>query len=263
LVASSTILIQTADLRASSHKTFLLFHIQFRRSLLFAPDDPNNLHQTVPQMHVEGLNVPRIKGYRYPAPGSRHGAKVPMRDHSDQLYDTTYAPHDPRNLPNTVSLLYTQEHATPIEKLILFNPIYYCQYSVTINSKDPMLLDSAPIRLGQSPGTNNPAVMAYDATGLRSTMTATWSELDKAVIKNALPDHLPGIHHNDVNFHVRIMSVDDRRINCVYFSFFVLGPEWESSLGEIEAECERKGIPYVMGRKYKFEVSENYNTLRW
>lgn len=54
-----------------------------------------------------------------------------------------------------------------------------------------MLLDASPIRAGQSPGNNNPAVLAYDPTGLRSTMSATWEELDKAVLKNALPDHLP------------------------------------------------------------------------
>lgn len=55
-----------------------------------------------------------------------------------------------------------------------------------------MLLDASPIRAGQSPGNNNPAVLEYDATGLRSTMSATWAELDKAVLKNALPNHLPG-----------------------------------------------------------------------
>ena len=63
---------------------------------------------------------------------------------------------------------------------------------MTINSKNPTLLDASPIRAGQSPGNNNPAVLAYDATGLRSTMSATWAELDKAVLKNALPNHLPG-----------------------------------------------------------------------
>ena len=55
-----------------------------------------------------------------------------------------------------------------------------------------MLLDSTPIRLNQSPGTKNAAVMEYDPSGLRSTMTATWGALDKAVIANAAPDHLPG-----------------------------------------------------------------------
>ena len=60
-----------------------------------------------------------------------------------------------------------------------------------------------------------------------------------------------------------IIELYSRRIKCLTLFLLELGPEWGSSLGEIEAECERKGIPYVMGRKYKFEVSENYNTLRW
>ena len=56
-----------------------------------------------------------------------------------------------------------------------------------------MLLDSTPIRLNQSPGNKNPAVLEYDPTGLRSTMSATWGALDKAVVENAAPDHLPGM----------------------------------------------------------------------
>lgn len=129
-----------------------------------------------------------------------------------------------------------------------------------------MLLDASPIRLGQSPGTNNPAVLAYDATGLRSTMTATWTELDKAVIKNALPDHLPGSFLNNLIFPSEVHRIV---FNRQYISklnelvSFALGPEWENHIDEIEAECVRKGVPFVMGRKYKFEVSENYNTLRW
>ena len=55
-----------------------------------------------------------------------------------------------------------------------------------------MLLDASPIRTGSSPGNKNAAVLAYDPTGLRSTMSATWEELDKAVLINALPNHLPG-----------------------------------------------------------------------
>lgn len=67
------------------------------------------------------------------------------------------------------------------------------QYSVTLNSTNPMLLDSTPIRTNQSPGNKNAAVLEYDPTGLRSTMSATWAALDKAVVENAAPDHLPGV----------------------------------------------------------------------
>ena len=41
------------------------------------------------------------------------------------------------------------------------------------------------------------------------------------------------------------------------------GPEWWKHRAEIALECERKGIPQVNGRKYKADITPNYNTLRW
>lgn len=120
-----------------------------------------------------------------------------------------------------------------------------------------MLLDASPIRAGQSPGNNNPAVLEYDATGLRSTMSATWAELDKAVLKNALPNHLPG-----KLMRCTLLVMTEYSPNN-YFLHNCTAAEWEKHQADIDAECERKGIPYVSGRKYKFQVSENYNTLRW
>lgn len=64
-------------------------------------------------------------------------------------------------------------------------------------------------------------------------MTANWPALQKAVIANAEPDHLPK-------------------------------PEWWNDIDAIAADCERKGIPMTPGRRYKFkEVSKNYNQVRW
>jgi hypothetical protein len=42
-------------------------------------------------------------------------------------------------------------------------------------------------------------------------------------------------------------------------------PEWFKHQAAIEAECERKGIPYVEGRRYDamFEKTRNYNQVRW
>ena len=83
-----------------------------------------------------------------------------------------------------------------------------------------------------SPGNKNPAVLAYDPSGLRSSMSATWSAMDKAVALRANPNHLPT-------------------------------PSWWNDLAEIEADCERKGIPYVAGRRPKLSASSNYNEVRW
>jgi hypothetical protein len=68
---------------------------------LFRPEDPNQLIQVLPQREVYS-SVERIKGFRYPAPGSRMDAKIPVRESEDAIYDTNYYSRDPRNLPNDV-----------------------------------------------------------------------------------------------------------------------------------------------------------------
>ena len=70
-----------------------------------------------------------------------------------------------------------------------------------------------------SPGMKNPAVARYDPTGLRSTMTASWKELDAALLKNAEPDHFPD-------------------------------PVWVTEIDKLNEECERKGLPYRLGKRY-------------
>jgi hypothetical protein len=79
-----------------------------------------------------------------------------------------------------------------------------------------------------------PAVTQYDPSGLRASMNATWEEMDKALEVEAKADHLP-------------MA------------------EWENELESIDAECERKGIPYVAGRHYTHNLSrpKNYTEVKW
>lgn len=75
---------------------------RIRAAIVFRPDDPNNLFQMLPPRQVP-VDVERIKGYRYPAPGSRGGARVPLRVTSDRVYDIKQFTRDPRNLPKDVS----------------------------------------------------------------------------------------------------------------------------------------------------------------
>ena len=74
---------------------------QGRNAILYRAEDPNNLHQVLPQKVVT-VPVDRIKGYRFPAPGSRTGAKIPARDSEDDIYDTGFFKKDPRLLPREV-----------------------------------------------------------------------------------------------------------------------------------------------------------------
>ena len=174
--------------------------------LVFRPDDPNNLLQQWPQKDYDG-GVDRIEGYRYPAPGSRPEANVPQRT-DDQVYDMKKYTHDPRNLKS--------------------NDVTY------INSRIPLLIDeSKVVRKGSMNRKENPAVKAYDPTGLRATVTATWDEMDKALAENAAPNHLPR-------------------------------PEWENDFEQIMNECIRKGIPIREGRRMKLtQTSGDYNKMKW
>lgn len=175
--------------------------------LVYRPDDPNNLLQQWPQKDYNA-NIDRIEGYRFPAPGSRPEPHVPTRS-DDEVFDTKKYASDPRNIRS--------------------------QDFAYINGKEkPQLIDESLLeRKGSANRKEHPAVKSYDPTGLRATVTATWVELDKALEKNAVPDHLPT-------------------------------PEWEKDAEEIANECIRKGIPIRTGRRPKMTVvSGQYNTIKW
>jgi hypothetical protein len=74
---------------------------QIRHAFLFRPEDPNGLHQVLPPTYAPS-SVERIKGNRYPSPGSRLGASVPTRDNEDEIYNTSQLLRDARNLPRNV-----------------------------------------------------------------------------------------------------------------------------------------------------------------
>ena len=160
----------------------------------------------LPPRDANVSGVERIKGYRYPAPGSRTGAKVPVRDSAEDAYDIKHYSRDPRNLK-------------PDEETF-----------INAASKPSLLAPKVP-QIG-SPGNKNPAVLRYDPSGLRSSMTANWGALDASLEKRAKPNHLPG-------------------------------PEWFADLKQIEADCEKKGIPYVPGRRYVAKNSQEFAEIRW
>jgi len=186
---------------------------RLKELVVFRPEDHTNLISALPRFQ-QNVAVPRIKGYRYPAPGSQDvaDAAVPLRVHEDQVYDSKLYSRDPRNL-----------------KL---------DNQTVLNATTPVTLEPegqyGDRNYGQEGKFKNPAVTKYDPSGLRATMNATWGAMDKSLAANAAPDHL------------------------------VL-PEWYHHQAEIDAECERKGIPALEGRPYHlmFAKTKNYNEVRW
>ena len=161
--------------------------------------------QVLPQKEV-GREVERIQGFRYPAPGSRIQGAVPTRATEDDVYDIKFFSRDNRNVPKDERVFYN-------------------------SASKPVLIGSSVPHEG-SPGTKNPAVLQYDPSGLRSSMTATWTELEKAIKEQATPDHLPH-------------------------------PDWYGGRDALDADRESKGLPDAVGKRYAYEVPEGYNKLRW
>jgi len=191
---------------------------KFRQLMLFKPDDIHNLHQNPdPLMKMPG--VPRIQGYRYPAPGSRPVARIPAHPSADHVFDTKYYSRDTkRNLPSG--------------NLTILPP------KLALEQGLPEIFDASVLQVpgGEtmsqgSPGNKNPAVLKYDKTGLRSAMSATHEELQKALAAE-LPDHLP------------------------YYP-------WEKDLAKHEAIWAAKGIPPQAGVPFKWKVPKIARRATW
>jgi hypothetical protein len=74
------------------------------RFLYFKPNDPYNLVQMPPQHSVANVfGISRIKGFRFPAPGSQPAPRIPLRESEDSVYDTNHYVRDWRNLTTGVS----------------------------------------------------------------------------------------------------------------------------------------------------------------
>jgi len=118
--------------------------------------------------------VDRIKGYRNPAPGSRPAPVIPRFESSDQVFDTKYYTRDTRRAERTTYVITAKKYLDAEQLKLL------------AESGDE---EVAPTERGSDARFGNPAVLSYDPTGLRSAMTATHEELDKA-LEAAMPDHL-------------------------------------------------------------------------
>lgn len=138
---------------------------------MFRPNDTHDLHQ-IPPANVQMPGVERIKGYRYPSPGSQKVAEIPQLEDEDRMYDIKYYSRNTRREGH----LGLDGQSTRLED----------QWAT--ESNEVALID-ADAPLG-SPGNHYTAatVKAYDPTGLRSAMTATHAEMYKS-IQSHMPNH--------------------------------------------------------------------------
>lgn len=179
---------------------------KIRRAFLFRPDDPADLLQVLPARHKQP-GVERIKGFRYPSPGSQPQAKVPIRT-EDELYNTSIYHKDPRNLPD--------------ETQILIN-----------SAKRPTIIAPGSKPKVGSPGLNFAMQGDSEIDPLRFTTKTTFAARDASLLVHAKPNH-----------------------NVRY--------AWENEMPSFLAECEKKGLPAPVGKKYKFKSTPvGYNQISW
>ena len=121
---------------------------------------------------MQDAKVERIKGYRYPAPGSQTTANVPTLTNEDVKYDIKYFSRNTRRAG----------HLDAEGKSNRFNEKFLGKGEIAL------IDDDAPLG---SPGNHYTAdtVAEYDPSKLRSAMTATHEETYKA-IQSHMPDHL-------------------------------------------------------------------------
>ncbi len=146
---------------------------KIREMIVFRPEAHDNLIQALPRFQQNVPEVPRIIGFRYPAPGSaglknEEHVSIPIRENSDQVYDTKLYSRDSRNLKYNESMLINTKEQ------VMFTP-------------DGKYGDRT---YGQEGKFKNPAVTKYDPSGLRATMNTTWAAMDASLAVNAKPNHL-------------------------------------------------------------------------
>ena len=124
--------------------------MQFKKYAFFRPEDTHGLHQ-VPPANMKSEAVSRIKGYRYPAPGSQVTAQIPTLENEDTKYDIKYFSRNTRRAG----------HLDSEGKSNRFNEKFLGKGEVAL------IDDDAPIG---SPGNHYTAdtVAEYDLSKLRS-----------------------------------------------------------------------------------------------
>ncbi len=100
----------------------------------------------------------------------------------------------------------------------------------------------------------NPAVLAYDKTGLRSAMSATWEEMEKS------------LEANKVVFDVILVPNNGPSTLSLYMhsqADHLVRYEWENDISSLIKYAEERGLPPVGGRPVKIRVTKRTRTAYW
>jgi len=157
---------------------------KFRSAIMFMPDDIYDLQQSPkPTQNIPiSKTDPTITAqFRFPSPGSQKAPLLPEFEQGEDPYDTGYFKRDTRR-----RYLNTELGDPALEKVKL----------ALMDANDPAVQEEMKrVEAGPESSPGNKGVFAtgpsdFDPTGLRATMSTTWTELEKSLDAN-MPDHLP------------------------------------------------------------------------
>lgn len=157
---------------------------KFRNTFYFMPDDIYDLQQSPKpnqKIPISKIDPTITAQFRYPSPGSQKLPVMPEFDETEDPYDTAYYKRDTRR-----RYLSSELGDAALEKAKL----------QLMDKNDPAVqAELAKVEEGPASSPGNKGVFAtgpsdFDPTGLRATMSANWTELEKSLDAN-MPDHLP------------------------------------------------------------------------
>jgi len=157
---------------------------QFRKTFFFMPDDVYDLQQSpmpAKKVPVSKSDPSVTRMYRYPAPGSEKPVREPEFEADEDPYDTGYFKKDTRRRYLSSELGDTRLERAKLQLMDLNDPAV---------QEEMKQLEIGP---ESSPGNNGKFATGpsdFDPSGLRATMSVTWSALERSLDEH-MPDHLP------------------------------------------------------------------------
>jgi len=205
----------------------------------FRPDDPHGLVGVPEHARTTVAGVDRVKGFRYPAPGSRPAVEIPSRHMEDDPYDITYYGKDTRRNAKSHVLHIVGSDVTAEEVKMLPNTVKIMEIEEGTDAdgsklvKREIVLSPVDEEIG-SPGNKGNFATGpsdYDPSGLRSTMQTNWAAMNAELEK-----HMP-------TQQVRY--------------------EWEEDQEAMLAKWESEGLPVMPGRVMDWDIPEKRNVASW
>jgi len=244
-----------ASHRIESHR--IASHRVTCRFMQFRPDETHGLEGQPQSSHFTMEGVERIKGYRYPAPGSRPEANVPLSDEGVDPFDINYLGKDTRRNSERTNLVYNfvnaQEaarlKAEGVEDMVVIGP------DVSISSlqigdggevaekvNDTMAQILAPQERLGSKGNNGTF-----ATGPSAVIGANAKESDPYALRSSMGATHEGMQASLANHEpTQLMEF-----------------AWEKDSDRIVAEWEAKGLPPVPGETFGWKREAKKYIASW